>query len=315
MQQQPTPGRCTSGPNNTCQFSGQFHVHEHEGRFYCEAHAPLSSLGKISAVQLNVFIQRNSNSSEAVDLRGIVFPVLEGQLYRFTSRTTDARGCTFEGGTKLQLEGDCDISGSTCLGEFEIYPYAVELTAHRVNFLGNASIVCNGTKRIYCTESTANREFSVTGLVGKTTTHLSGLTLSLAPVISVNENPGVMPQDTNLRGLILRKTAYGDGAEARYRAIRNLFNASRDREQEGIFYMYERRALRKSLPLRDYKSWIPRFFSACYDLLARYGQSFEWAFLWLLGVQIAFALMYSIKSDRFGLSYSIDWQVIGFTLA
>ncbi len=208
------------------------------------------------------------------------------------------------------------MSDSECRGDFEVGYSNGELKAQRVRFAGDVNIYCNSAKRLNFTNSTADKEFCIYALVANTATRLSGLTLSLAPVIGVETSPRMMPQDSNFRGLILRrKTAFGDGAEARYRAIRNLFHASRDREQEGTFYKYEKRALRKSLPLGKPTSWIPRFVSACYDWLAGYGQSFERAFLWFFGVQILFALLYSIMSDRFALFGKIDSQVIAFTLA
>jgi hypothetical protein len=94
-----------------------------------------------------------------------------------------------------------------------------------------------------------------------------------------------------------------------------LFHASRDREQEGTFYKHEKRARRRNLPLINPSSWISRFVSASYDWLAGYGQSCERAFLWFLGAQIVFALLYSIMSERFAFVGAIDSQVIAFTLA
>jgi hypothetical protein len=312
----PPTGLCTSGPNDSCQFAGMLHVHEHEGRSYCEAHAPLNASGKISAVYLSEFIERKLRSSEAMNLRGVVFPALAGQLYRLNNNTIDARGCTFEGGTGLQLGGNFDMSDSRCLGDFQIHAFAVEVKAHRVTFSGNVSIVCNGSRRVDCTDSTADKEFALTGVLANTSIRLAGLTLSLAPVIDVNVSPKVMPQDSNLHGWSLRrKTAYGDGAEGRYRAIRNLFHASRDREQEGTFYMYEKRARRKNLSMKYPLSWISRFVSACYDWLAGYGQSYERVLAWFLGAQILFALVYSSMSGRFGWFGKIDSQVVVFTLA
>jgi hypothetical protein len=313
----PPTGKCTSGPDNSCQFAGMLEVNEFEGRFYCEAHAPLNAPGKIGAKYLHEFIARISKSSQKIDLRGTIIPVLAGQLYRFGHPAIDARGCTFEAATKIQVEGDIDMSGSTCLGDFQIYPHAVKLTAHGVDFLGDVSIVCNSTTLVDCTNSKAEKEFTLTGLLPKTSARLTGMTLSFAPVIEVDVSPPkAMPQNSNFHGWRLqRKTAYGGDAEGRYRTIRNLFNASRDREQEGTFYMYEKRARRKNQSMKNPMLWISRFVSACYDWIAGYGQSYERVFGWFLGVQTVFAVVYSIMSARFGWFGKIDSQVVVFTLA
>ena len=141
------------------------------------------------------------------------------------------------------------------------------------------------------------------------------MTLAFAPAIQVNAAPAAMPQNSSIRRLSLLKTAYGDGAEGRYRTIRNLFHASRDREQEGVFYRYEKRALRRALALRRLNSWIPRAISTSYDWLAGYGQSFESALIWFIALQVGFGFLYAVMSHRFGWGWTFDSQVAAFTLA
>jgi hypothetical protein len=312
--------QCTSGPDKTCQFAGvsTIYVDEYEGRYYCGAHAPLSADFKITSAYLKDFITHTlQQAGRAMNLYGVVFPALPpSEEYNLNSADMDARFCEFEDGTVLQVSGNLDISDSRCRGNFEIKYGTAELKAHRTKFLGNTIITCNGAKRLEFTKATAEKEFTILGLMPYTATRMSGFTLSFAPSIDVQANPKSMPQDSNFRGLELRrKTAFGDGAEGRYRAIRNLFNASRDREQEGVFYMYEKRALRKNSSLKQPNSWIPRIVSTCYDWLAGYGQSYERAFGCFVGMQVLFAIVYSCMSGRFEIGCDIDSQVVAFTLA
>jgi hypothetical protein len=92
--------------------------------------------------------------------------------------------------------------------------------------------------------------------------------------------------------------------------------SNRDREQEGIFYQYEKRAWRMGLSLRRPASWIPRFVSACYDWFAGYGQSDQRAFWCFVGLQVGFGLLYAGMSKRFAWDGdTFDSQVAAFTLA
>jgi hypothetical protein len=123
-----------------------------------------------------------------------------------------------------------------------------------------------------------------------------------------------LPQETSFRGCIFRATAFAEGAEARYRSIRNLFHTNRDREQEGDFYSLEKRAFPKSLG-RNWRAWLPRLFSKAYDWTSAYGRSYERALVFLLALQVVFGLLYSLMSKRFAFYGRIDSQIAAFTLA
>jgi hypothetical protein len=152
----------------------------------------------------------------------------------------------------------------------------------------------------------------IEGLPQKAELRLDDVTLAFAPVVSATTR---ISQAASFRRLELLKTAFGDGSEARYRVIRNYLHDNRDREQEGIFYRYEKRAKRLGMPLREPSSWIPRSVSACYDWFADYGQSYERAIVWLVGVQLGFGFLYAAMSDRFAWGGTFDSQVAAFTIA
>jgi hypothetical protein len=305
------PLRCTSGPDNSCQFN--MGAQEYHGRSYCKFHAPLDAPFKCQFAQLQAFV---GTQSRPIDMSGTVFPAATGnEEYRF-NRDTIAQGCTFAAGVRLYVQDRLDISNSNFLGDANVVWVNSAIIARHVQFGGNATIICVDANLVDLSDSKVSGHLRFERLRPAVEFHLDDAALAYAPDIVVDGTPQSMPQNSSLRRLRLSKeTAFGPGAEGRYRTIRNLFHASRDREQEGTFYRYEKRALRKGLPLRQPASWVPRAVSACYDWLAGYGQSYERALLWFIGLQIGFGLLYSVMSGRFAWGGAIDSQVAAFVVA
>lgn len=306
--------QCASGPNNSCQFAGQAEVFPHSGRYYCRFHAPAGAPLKWNFTQLQQIIE-GWPDDRIIDLTGVIFPPTTGNEEYRLARDTIARQCTFEAGTRIQVGDSVDISDSACLGDFVLTWVNSKIIAHRVRFSRDTRITCVNASLVDLTDSIVSGHLQIDQLLPKVELRLIGVSLAYAPIIAINATPAAMPQNTSFQRMKLLKTAFGDGAEARYRAIRNLFHASRDREQEGLFYKYEKRAKRKGLTWRWPGNWIPRAVSKGYDLFAGYGQSYGQALAWFVGVQIGFGFLYSVMSKRFGWSWSIDWQVVAFTLA
>jgi hypothetical protein len=300
---------CSSGPNWACQFGGP--AAEFNGRYYCKYHAPLDAPWRLTAETLASFVA-NCEQSGTTDLTGVNFPAGGYVL----SNNVIATGCTFAQGVTLQVQTSANISESTCLGTMTIHCSGRSLVASDVHFLGPTVIHCDNAEQLIFTGSTADELFSLKNITrGGAKVRLDDMTLKFAPVIETNLAGG-FPQDSSFSRLRLdNQSAFGDGAEARYRTIRNYLQKTRDREQEGQFYQYEKRAKRKSLSMRYPQFWFPRAISACYDWSAAYGQSYERAFVWLVGVQVAFGLLYSTITRRFSLCGSFDRQIAAFTFA
>jgi len=129
------------------------------------------------------------------------------------------------------------------------------------------------------------------------------------PVLSEEKIP---QQTTFTSAVFLPETLIPDN-EGAYRRIRNQFAANRARDLEGLFYRYEKICHRRSLPWRT--KWFARGLSYLYDLTAKYGYSFESAFVAIVIVQIAFGFGYSIASGRFGVPGQLDGTVAVFTLS
>jgi hypothetical protein len=157
---------------------------------------PFDAPFKFTDAQLADFIVNKLQLTGDMNLSGVVFPVFRNnRRYGLNSPNMDARGCTFEDGTMLQVGGNFDMFGSKCLGDFDMQYGNAELKAQRVTCAGNASFSCNGARRVDFTESTADKEFWVRGLMYFTATRLAGLTLSIVPMIDVETTPRMMPQD------------------------------------------------------------------------------------------------------------------------
>lgn len=311
----PPAGQCTSGPNRTCQFAELLAAREYEGRYYCQAHAPLGAPGRFTVTELHEFIAHQApkiGPARNLNLAGVVFAAEIMKRLHITSENVDAQGCTFASGTKLNVQGNLTMSGSKCIGIFHLDDVR-ELRAQNVQFEGNVSIACTNSRYVDLAGSTFRRQLRLANVSSHTNElHLDDAILARAPDIVSNKE---LPQNSSFQRLKLLKSAYGRGAESKYRSIRNALHDNRDREQEGLFYEYEKRAKRRGLSLRRYQSWVPREVSICYDWLAGYGQSYERALLWFLAAQVCFALVYSIMSDRFGWGGELDSQVIAFTFA
>jgi hypothetical protein len=306
----------TSGPDNSCQFAGTIEVLEYNGRCYCQAHAPLGAPGRFQASQLQSFVANRLKNGSTIDLTSVVFPTYE-QRYPLNGGTVIARRCTFQGGVAL-IAATLDISGSRCLGNLSVHCTGGDLIASQVHFAGDVNVYCGSAGRLDFTDSKADGEFVLDNVVMSTPElRFDGMSLAFALVMNFNIAPGTgMPQNSSFRRLRLRRSAFGNGAEGRYRTIRNRLHQNRDREQEGTFYQYEKRAKRKGLSLRRAASWIPRFVSACYDWLAGYGQSFERVLMWFIGLQVGFGFLYAVMSKRFAWDGdTFDSQVAAFTLA
>ncbi len=189
-----------------------------------------------------------------------------------------------------------------------------KIVARGVNFEGNATIAFNGNNgKLDLSGSRVDGELHVAAMGIGASIVLHDMTLALPPTLTSNSEN--YPQDIRFARLRLLPSAYRPGSEAAYRAIRNKFHANRDREQEGLFYMFEKRAKRKAMPLTQVASWLPRSVSACYDWFAGYGQSYERALAVFVGVQVAFGLIYSWLSGRFVLGGTLDSRVAAFTFA
>lgn len=188
------------------------------------------------------------------------------------------------------------------------------MVARNATFRDKTQIDFNGgPAKVDLSGSRVDGELHLTNMGAGASVVLNDLTLSLPPTLSSN---GVQnPQDISFARLKLLPSAYGAGSEAKYRAIRNQFHLNRDREHEGMFYMFEKRARRKAMPLTKVSSWLPRAVSACYDQFAGYGQSYERALTLLVAVQVAFGLIYSVLSGRFVLFGALDSRVAAFTFA
>jgi hypothetical protein len=290
-------------------------VREHHGRFYCQAHAPLEASWRCRPEVLQALIDEGLKPDWKIDLTAVVFPIFENNHYQLGGTVT-ARHCTFEGGVSL-IGANLDMSDSQCLGSLWLNCNGGKVIARRVHFFGDVTIRCGSVEGLDFSDSTADREFKLEHVVMATSgLKLDGMKLAAAPSIEFNIEAGSgMPQNWSFRRLSLRTSAYGKDAEGRFRTIRNRLHQNRDREHEGIFYQYEKRAKRMSLPLGQPSSWLPRSVSACYDWLAGYGQSYERAFGWFIGVQAVFVLLYSIMSGRFEWCGTFDSQVAAFTLA
>lgn len=121
MSQSEVPGAaCTSGANGACPFSGTMGAHIHDGRFYCQFHAPLAAAFKASAEDMpnlvNTVLVRGIQ-----DFTGTVFPG-GPQFARFTGAVT-ARRCTFADGAVVGIMGSVDFSGSMAQGKLTLRVY------------------------------------------------------------------------------------------------------------------------------------------------------------------------------------------------
>jgi hypothetical protein len=311
---------CTSGPNGSCQFAAspaEVNVHEYKGRYYCQAHAPSRASFRFGVPELSQYVSRHQ--AEDINLWGVVFPLtgnpgFHPDFHLNASKSIDARNCTFDAGVVVHVQGVLDLTGSTCLGDFALEYAGNNLTAHEVRFGGDASITCTNAVRLDFTKSTVAGQFWLKNITETTEElRMDGMTLALAPKISLTRKS--LPQDSSFRRLNLLKSAFGNSAEARYRAIRNFLHENRDREQEGLFYQYEKRAKRKGMSLWWPGNWVPRALSACYDWFAGYGQSYGRALVWFAIAQLGFALLYSVMSGRFALGGRPDSKVLAFTFS
>jgi hypothetical protein len=309
--------KCTSGEGDSCPFTN-LPIFTHDGRPFCKAHLPLDApvANRFTAAEFITFIVTQTTANASVDLTGISFPQHDDR-YHLVGRIV-ARNCTFASGVRVLVGGSIDLSKSTWLGNGHIVcDGGTALIARGVTFLGDAKIDCGSANQLDLTGSTARGEFELGGLTLATRgLRMDDMTLSYAPIIDFNVGPGEgMPQDASFRRLALRRSAYLGDAEGRYRKIRNRLHQNRDREQEGVFYQYEKRALRKKWPLSRPSSWIPRSVSALYDWTVAYGQSYQRAIVYFLLLQFLFGLAYSHFSNRFDSSGSFDWQICAFTIA
>jgi hypothetical protein len=125
-------------------------------------------------------------------------------------------------------------------------------------------------------------------------------------------SPNSVPQKTSFYRAKFQGNATKAASENAHRALRVAFAENSDREMEGLFYTLEKRCHRRSL--QWWPSWFARIVSCLYDWTSNYGRRYELALGWLIGVQIAFGVGYSIASDRWAVPGEFDSTIAAFTI-
>lgn len=310
------PHTCTWGKDRrSCQFQTHLCLQEpFEGRYYCPAHAPLEHPKKLGGDWTQEFVIAQLRAGNR-DLSGIVFPGMPGRAYSIgEGHPVTATGCLFDRGLSLDIRNDADLSRATALGKLDITKHGYKLELQDGIFSGDLTISVPAGGIVDAARASFGATLAVNAGADMASLRLGGCQFSKAPQLS-GATSRKLPQDTSFRESRFLPSAFSGGTEAKYRQIRNLFHENRDREQEGFFYCLEKRAMRKSLGWRG-ASLVSRLFSALYDWLAAYGQSYERTLGWFVGVQAALAVIYSwMSAGRAFFNGHWSAPTLTFTLA
>jgi hypothetical protein len=304
-----SPKRCEWRRGVSCQFGDGPPIIDFEGRNYCIYHLPLGAPGKpTSSTEHQELLKKHG------DVSGTQFPagrydvivIAKGRLLE---------DCTFADKTKLMLStSDHYFDRAKFLGTTTIVcATSSHVSLRNVTFFGKLIVDTKDAQaaRSWRVEgSTFHSEVKFSDVKFVETLSLNGSTF----LAQVWFEGATFPQQTTALGTRFDAGALTKECEGSYRAARSAFAAHRNREIEGKFYALEKRCHRAALGW-SWRSWIPRSFSAIYDWTSAYGQSYERALLWFLGVQVAFGFIYAWLAESLSLGGRFDSRVVLFTVA
>lgn len=301
--------KCCWHESKPCQFPGS--LVKFENKMYCRFHLPLRPNNKPSAESFQELVGTRA------DLEGVQFP--RGSYnFRRHEVTTNLNHCVFGDGVEL-------IFG------------CVEATAEHARFLGKASLRLSSRTRVSVDRSVFEGPLTLRATNDARTgdcravkwsfrkatfnstadfraaIFVESLCLDDVTFFGPTQFDGAeFPQQTTAHRLRFVDASVAPDLEGSFRAARIEFSKARNRELEGRFYMWEKRCHRLGLPLKNWRSWLPRSISALYDWISGYGQSYEKAFTWLVVTQVAFALGYSVASGSFNVPGRMHSTAVSF---
>lgn len=316
--------RCRWHDEYPCEFKAELKtpIKEFNGRHYCTFHMPIDSPLRRpwTGEQFRTAVADNQ-----VDLRGVQF--LPGQLTfpSYRGRQWDLSGCSFPRGAATNLNGlgfkfdRCVFGDPTRENDPRVLKFAFtwdnDCSVHLTGSTAHCRIEMNTSENAPtgCSWSLADSTF-FHQVNFRDMKFSESLSLDRATFHDLTDFEGAeFPQLTTARGLRFLGKAISPEAEGSFRAARVSFGDQRNRELEGRFYAYEKRCHRLSLV--GWRSLVPRILSTLYHWTAQYGQSYGFALLWFFGVQLLFALTYSLMAGRFQIPGPVDGAVWTFTLA
>jgi hypothetical protein len=304
------PRNCHWHDTIPCPFGQYNYIREFEGRRYCQFHMPLRAPDRLPAEIQQLINGRRSH--DAYDLRGVQFPANRYEFAANNAKTLWALGhCRFADGVVLIITANVDLCLAFFEGDANIDLTNGTLTARGVEFPRYLTIFThNQLARIDLSESKFRKDLILHFQNIPRALVLEKCEFTRPPVVHAEG----LPQVTSFIGAKFARPTKPADDEGRHRSLRNYFNKNRARDMEGVFYAHEKKCQRLALP-KGWRYWAWRSFSALYDWTANYGQSYERALAYLMGVQIAFGFSYALLSGRFSATWQVDWQLVAFTWA
>jgi hypothetical protein len=288
-----------------------------DGLHYCPLHCPIDDNAR-NGLNVSLLIR------DAIDKRiccfdGVNFP--HGETFRFKADkgTVSLKGCMFGKDARLEFH----TLGTRVATTFQaprgsgalivrLPPGSFESSG--IGFFGDVELI--GTQ----TEFT-NYDFSKCRFPGAVTfsSRLFGVwDFSQAEFRGPIRFPSgafkgdlVSPRATvNFHRATFSRETHTDDSEGTFRALREAFAESSDRDNEALFYQQEKRSQRYQLNLG-----FTRGVSALYDLFSSYGRSYVKPLVIFWCLQIAAGMVYAWASANYKLALAWDGTIPAFTLA
>jgi hypothetical protein len=305
--------KCSWRDGEQCQFEKYgLPISMHEDRMVCRAHAPVGAADALAPDELANFVHQNVLRNGEYDLSGLHFGKRSNGGWTLASHNADnalsLRHCTFEDARAVRIEGQAVLDHSTFRVYAELVVHGANISAHEVKFECPTTIYGSASSRIDLTRAVFSESVRFDGSAGSVgRLRLDRVTFHKAPIFT-----DALAHHTSFNGTRFLRSARTPDDEGSYRDLRNKLHQNRAREWEGIAYELEQTCRRRSL--FQQRRWFAWLTSLMYGFSARYGHSYERAWLIFLLLQLVFGLIYSWRSGRIGCC-AIDWPVITYTAA
>lgn len=317
----PPPGRCEWREiGGRCQFStlNPIAIQTASG-VYCPLHVPTTEPQWNATLAYNCFVDSVNHGIKNFD--GCNFPHdKELRPSAAAGETVSFRDCTFLGKSTLNLTGV--KSGATTVlgtpktmgGELAVLLSYGKLLARSCKFSemlllapqASADIVVDLTKSRFL--KGVQVKGPMEGVWTFAQTKFDGVFTFQAR--NNSERPSSKKANIDFFRSCFTKSATPRHAEGLYRDWREWFSEIGDKDNEAFFYALEKRSQRRGLPLG-----LTRGFSASYDALSGYGQSFVRPLMWFFLAQFIAGIVYAWRSPFFDIRPAADATIPAFTLA
>jgi len=310
------PPICVGACGEPCQFSNlALPLQQIEERSYCPLHAPLNAPEKGLQHMMGILqAVVNAQAGAGLELRGVIFPT-NGQIHlQHGSGSVVLRACEFDDRAVLSfasLDANICLENSIFRGSVAINP-RVARKFHCSNTRFPAALTIN-TPEPYpydldFSRSIVGGDFKIRlpsqgNFNFRQMQFLGRLDIELA-------NAKKVAQSTSFNDSRFGRRVCTTESEPSFRALRQAFEETGNRDDEGIFYALEKRSQRKSLAYG-----LTRCVSALYDWTSWYGSNYTRPLVALLSVQILASTGYALASPNYSLAFSFSPELCAFTLA